>query len=93
MGILADLRDRRMRRRESMECRAAVELVTDYLEGALDDAMRARFEAHVRGCEGCVAYVAQMRATVAALADVPTDGIDPAVREELLTLYRRYRDR
>jgi anti-sigma factor RsiW len=29
-----------------------VELVTDYLEGALPDAERLRFEAHLAECDG-----------------------------------------
>jgi anti-sigma factor RsiW len=38
---------------EDLRCRELVELVTDYLEGALAPAERARFEAHVADCPGC----------------------------------------
>jgi len=47
-----------------LTCRELVELVTGYLEGALSDAERARFEAHVAACEGCDRHVEQIRATV-----------------------------
>ena len=47
-----------------LTCQELVELVTDYLEGALPQAERARFEAHVAACEGCDRYVEQIRATV-----------------------------
>ena len=40
-------------------------MVTDYLEGALDRRKRRRFEAHVAECDGCEAYLDQIRATVA----------------------------
>jgi anti-sigma factor RsiW len=47
-----------------LTCRELVELVTDYLEGALPAHERARFEAHLGECDACVAYVEQMRTTV-----------------------------
>jgi anti-sigma factor RsiW len=45
-------------------CQEVVEIVTDYLEGALAPDARARLEAHLQVCEGCAVYVEQMRATV-----------------------------
>ena len=47
-----------------LACRELVELVTDYLENALPATERARFEAHLADCEGCDAYVEQVRATI-----------------------------
>jgi len=47
-----------------LTCRELVELVTDYLEGALDPGDRARFEGHLDRCAGCRAYLGQMRATI-----------------------------
>jgi anti-sigma factor RsiW len=47
-----------------LTCQELVELVTDYLEGALPPADRARFEAHLADCPGCDAYLRQMRATL-----------------------------
>jgi len=44
-----------------MNCRQVVELMTDYLEGALSAVERARFEDHIAGCDGCRAYLAQLR--------------------------------
>ena len=49
-------------------CREVVELVTDYLEGALPARTRARFERHLARCRGCSAYVEQMREVVRLLA-------------------------
>jgi anti-sigma factor RsiW len=48
-----------------LPCRELVELVTDYLDDALDPADRARFDAHVAACPGCDAHLAQMRMTLA----------------------------
>jgi anti-sigma factor RsiW len=47
-----------------MSCQELVELVTDYLDSALSPDDRARFEAHLSECEGCRAYLEQMRMTV-----------------------------
>ncbi len=51
----------------TLSCRQVVELVTDYLEDALDPLARADFEAHVAGCDGCPIHLDQMRATIALL--------------------------
>ena len=51
-------------------CRELVELVTDYLEGALTPERRALLEQHLAACEGCAAYLDQMRRTVALLREL-----------------------
>ena len=50
-------------------CRELVELVTDYLEGALPAEERARVDAHLEECPGCRAYVAQMEVTLRVVRD------------------------
>lgn len=47
-----------------LSCIEMVELVTDYLEGALPRRARKRFERHLAGCEGCTRYLEQIRITV-----------------------------
>ena len=55
-----------------ISCREVVELVTAYLDGALDEHDRARMEAHLELCPPCLEYVEQIRTTarVAAVAAV-----------------------
>jgi anti-sigma factor RsiW len=77
---------------EEITCRELVELVTEYLEGALSPAHRARFEEHVTACEGCSTYVDQVRATVAASGRLTEDDLDPQIRERLLEAFRGWRD-
>jgi anti-sigma factor RsiW len=60
-------------------CRDLVELVTDYLEGALAPEVHAAVEEHLRGCDGCTAYVAQIQATVDALGETMAPPLDPQV--------------
>ena len=79
------------RRRRAIVCRHAVELVTDYLEGALPDIDRARFEAHLARCPHCTTYLEQMRATIAAVGHIEPEELAPEVRDELVSLYRRWR--
>lgn len=78
------------RRGQDLVCREAVELVTDYLEGALTGRDRARFELHLSACPDCTEYLAQMRSTLDLLGRVEPDALDPQVREDLVSLYRRW---
>ena len=83
------LRPRRRRRDPPAPvCRQAVELMTDWLEGALAPAEAARFEAHLAGCDACTRYLGQMRALVDALGRLPPEALPPAVLDELVGLYR-----
>ena len=72
-------------------CRELVELVTSYLEGALPAAERVRFEAHLTACEGCSAYVDQMRRTIDVVGSLTEDSIPPPAREELLAAFKDWR--
>lgn len=45
--------------RDYLTCREMVELVIEYLEGAMPLRERAIFEAHLAVCPGCTAYFAQ----------------------------------
>jgi anti-sigma factor RsiW len=74
-----------------MTCRQMVELVTGYLEDRLPEAERRRFEAHLALCEGCQAYVAQMRALIEELGTLPEVQLSPAIEEDLLTAFRDWR--
>jgi anti-sigma factor RsiW len=74
-----------------LTCREMVELVTDYLEGRLDDSERERFEAHVADCDACTLYIEQMRMTVAALGRIPPETISPEAERELLQAFRDWR--
>lgn len=75
---------------DPLACREFVELVTDYLEGALSDAARARFEAHLGACDCCEAYLEQMRAVVTTLGTPPPPA-DARTREALLQAFRDVR--
>ncbi len=79
-------------RRRDIVCRQAVELVTDYLEGALSRRDRRRFEAHLRACPNCTAYLEQIRVTIGLAGTVEPEDLSPEAREDLTDLYRRWLD-
>jgi anti-sigma factor RsiW len=76
-----------------MTCRELVELVTDYLEGALPPREARRFEAHVAGCAGCHEYLEQMRKTIRLVGQLTPDDIAPEPREVLLSAFRDWHAR
>lgn len=76
---------------EPMNCNELVELVTAYLDGALDLDTRARFDIHLTECDGCDNYLQQLQATVGTLGKVDAGQLDPAFRDRLLGAFRDWR--
>ncbi|HEY5399772.1 MAG TPA: zf-HC2 domain-containing protein [Trebonia sp.] len=81
----------RPRPRKNLVCWQSVELVTDYLEGALSQAQRRRLEAHLTSCRDCPEYLAQIRATIALTGGITPGDLTPQMRDEFIGLYRRWR--
>ena len=88
MSLLSGLL--RFRSRE-LPCQEVVEMVTDYLEGALSAADRRRLEAHLVRCPHCTEYLAQIRETIRLVGRVTTEDLTPQMQTELTDLYRRWR--
>jgi anti-sigma factor RsiW len=74
-----------------LTCKELVEIVTDYLEGALTPEDRARFEAHLAACQGCTAHFAQMRQTIALVGHLSEENIPEESKAELLELFRDWK--
>ena len=74
-----------------MSCRELVTLVTEYLEGTLRARDRRRFERHIRGCDGCTAYLEQMRDTIRLAGSLRESDISPQARRELLAAFRDWK--
>jgi len=73
-----------------MRCEHFVELVTEYLEGAVSDDQRARIERHLRGCDGCTRVLAQWREVIRItghLDDTDIDRLDAGVRTDLMAAF------
>ena len=75
---------------EPLDCDEFVELVTAYLEDALDPADRQRVLDHLDLCDGCSTYLEQIRTTIRAVGELPgPGGLPDAGRARLLEAFRR----
>ncbi|MDQ6819991.1 MAG: zf-HC2 domain-containing protein [Actinomycetota bacterium] len=84
---------RPLRDSSELTCLELVQLVTDYLEGALSSRNRRRFERHLNACKDCPTYVQQMRETIRLTGVLRQDDLQPEVREELLAAFRDWKNR
>ena len=74
-----------------MTCKELVELVTDYLEGALPPADLARFEEHVVSCPPCHVHLEQMRRTIDVIGHIPEDSLSADAEHDLLDAFRSWK--
>lgn len=74
-----------------LTCQELVELVTDYLEGALDADATARFEQHLAACPGCETYLNQMKETASRLGEIPVETLSEDMQTTLLSAFRDLR--
>lgn len=77
---------------EALACQELVELITDYLEGALADGELQRFERHLAVCGNCRQYLAQLRATIEATGALAPNDLTSEAEEVLLQAFRGWRD-
>jgi len=80
------------RRRRDLVCRQAVALMSDYVDGVLATQDVARLEAHLAGCPHCSEYLAQLRAVIDSAGRVEPEDLAPEALDELVALYRRWRE-
>jgi predicted anti-sigma-YlaC factor YlaD len=74
-----------------LDCNEIVELVTDYLEGAMDAPTAAAFEAHLTICEGCRRYLDQIRRTIETTGAITGSALSPQTEAILLDAFRGLR--
>jgi anti-sigma factor RsiW len=72
-------------------CQELVELVTDYLEGALSPLDAERFEEHIELCPMCQVHLEQLRVTIRELGQLRERDIDPDVLVEMQERFRTWR--
>lgn len=80
-----------MTRDVEIDCNELVEIVTDFLEGALDADTHRRVTEHLGLCDGCGAYVEQMRETVRLAGTLREDELRPEMRDRLLAAFRGWK--
>ncbi len=74
-----------------LPCQEIVELVTDYLEDAMDATLRASFEAHLAGCPHCTHYLEQIEATIRVAGTIRAEDLSPEFRAGLLEAFAEFR--
>lgn len=79
---------------QGLRCVDFVEVVTDYLEGTMPRRRRRRVEGHLRACDGCDEYLAQLRRMIeltGQLRAADLDGLGPEARARLVEAFRTAR--
>jgi anti-sigma factor RsiW len=76
---------------DDLTCRELVEVITDFVEGAMSDADRARFERHLGECAGCAAVMSQFRTTIEVTGRLTEDQVSEDQRDAMREVFRRWR--
>jgi predicted anti-sigma-YlaC factor YlaD len=70
-------------------CRELVELLSDYLDGVVDEPVRSTVEAHLRGCRPCRVYLDQLLDTTQRLGRLAAiDELSATTRDDVLHAFR-----
>ena len=78
---------------EALSCQEVVELVTDYLEGALEPSEHALVEQHLAGCSKCGAYLDQIRTTIRLVGRVDAASLSAETQRGLVQAFRSFTPR
>lgn len=73
----------RFHRSSTLTCQELVELVTEYVEGALPAPQRRGFEAHVAHCSGCATYLHQLQVLIQLLGEIEPHSLSVQPRPDL----------
>jgi len=74
---------------DPLTCREAIGLLAEYLESVLSPAQIGRFEAHLAGCEPCLAYLRTYRRTKELTAETERVAMPEEMRNRLRQLLVR----
>ena len=77
--------------KRELACIELVEVITDYLEGAMPARKRRLLEQHLTACDGCEAYVEQMRRTIETTGRLRQEDIPPELEERLLVAFETWK--
>lgn len=77
-------------RRRQLKCEEMVELVTDYVEGALSSRASRMFEAHLSECDHCTEFLRQIRTTIVLARSHSEDNLSVTRQNQLMAVYRQW---
>jgi anti-sigma factor RsiW len=72
----------------SQRCKDRLGLLSEYLDGELDEATCAQIEAHLSGCDDCRILVDTLRQTVVLYREHGHETLPPGVRERLYAVLK-----
>ena len=81
---------------DDLRCIEFVSVVTEYLDGEANEEDRRRIDKHLEHCRGCQAALAQFQSVISLagrLTAADVAGIDPLIRDRLMTTLRTPRRR
>jgi anti-sigma factor RsiW len=81
----------RLFRRRAIVCQEWVEMVTDYLEGALPPRLQKAVAEHLAACPHCREYLEQMRRTIALSHELQVEEVPAEVVDALARAFADYR--
>jgi anti-sigma factor RsiW len=73
---------------EALTCAQFVEIISDYLEGALAPAEKIRVEEHLEVCPGCVYYLDQLERTIRLTGRLRPEDVSAEAAATLLAAFR-----
>jgi predicted anti-sigma-YlaC factor YlaD len=73
-----------------LTCQELVELVSDYLEGALDEVTAQRFDQHLALCAGCQTYLEQLKESVSLMGEIGVESMSEEMQATLMRLFRNF---
>jgi anti-sigma factor RsiW len=81
---------------EDLRCIEFVTLVTEYIDGEVDQKQRKRIDKHLEGCGGCRAALNQFQTVIrlaGRLTAADVTDVDPLIRDRLRATLRAPRRR
>jgi anti-sigma factor RsiW len=76
---------------EELSCREVVEILGDYFDGAMTPEDRIRLEEHLADCDGCTAYLEQLRVTIRLSGRLSEEAVASEAMAPLLEAFRAWR--
>lgn len=70
-------------RRNMLTCRQLIDLLSDYVDGDLSPPLQRRLEAHLAGCEPCIAFLQTFKQTQSMARTMHDEDMPPELRQRL----------
>jgi anti-sigma factor RsiW len=77
--------------RQALTCHEVIELLSNYIEGALSADEHHRVDEHLALCDGCATYLEQMREAIRLSGMVSEEQVPDDEKTALLAAFRDWR--